>query len=235
MSAITLWQFEVSPYCDKVRRILAVKGLAYTLKEVSIADAVAGKHKRISPTGKLPALELDGRVIVDSTDIAYALEAKAPAPPLIPADPREKALMHVIEDWADESLYFYEIAIRCGFPENAAQRGLDLTAHDTGPFKGMLAKIAPGAVMKQAEAQGIGRKDKDTILRETERHLEAIEGLLGGRDWLVGAALSLADIAVYAQVSCFEPDSSCGAMIAARPPVKAWLDRVGAATSGSNA
>mgnify|MGYP001810240362 FL=1 len=230
MTAITLWQFEVSPYCDKIRRLLRYKGQPFQIREVSIADAIASKHKAISPTGKLPALEIDGRVIIDSTDIAYALEQRFPDPPVIPKDPKAKALMHVIEDWADESLYFYEIAIRCGFPENAAQRGRDLTAHDTGFMKAILASQAPKAVMKIAQTQGIGRKDKATILSETERHLDAIAGLLGSNPWLVGDHLSLADLAVFAQVNCFRPDASVGAMITARPGVDAWLTRVDEAT-----
>ncbi|MBU6406866.1 MAG: glutathione S-transferase family protein [Alphaproteobacteria bacterium] len=230
MTTIALWQFEVSPYCDKIRRILRLKGQAFEIREVTIADAIAGKHKAISPTGKLPALALDGTVIVDSTAIAYALEARFPNPPLIPQDPKARALMHVIEDWADESLYFYEIAIRCGFPENAAQRGRDLTAHDKGFMKAILATQAPKAVMKTAQTQGIGRKDKATILAETERHLDAIAGLLGDGEWLVGDRLTLADIAVFVQVSCFRPDTSVGAMIAKRPTVDAWLRRVEAAS-----
>lgn len=230
MADITLWQFEVSPYCDKVRRILAYKGLAYKVQEVTIADAIGGKYKKVSPTGKLPVLNIDGRVVIDSTDIAYVLEKLYPAPALIPADPKLRALMHVIEDWADESLYFYEIAIRCGFPENAAQRGRDLTAHDTGIMKAILASQAPKAVMKIAQTQGIGRKDKSTILRETARHLDALAGLLGDGEWLVGDHMSLADLAVFVQVNCFRPDASCAVLIAERPSVDAWLKRVDAAT-----
>lgn len=230
MSKIVLWQFEVSPFCDKVRRMLAVKGQTYDLREVPIADAIAGKHKRVSPTGKLPALELDGQVIIDSTDIAYALEERFTTPRLIPQDPAQRALMHIIEDWADESLYFYEIAIRCGFPENAAQRGRDLTAHDKGVMKAILAAQAPKVVMQVAKTQGVGRKDKTAILADSARHLDALDGLLGHGQWLVGDHLSLADIAVFVQVNCFRPDAHVGEMIRARPAVDAWLKRVDAAT-----
>jgi glutathione S-transferase len=97
-------------------------------------------------------------------------------------------------------------------------------------MKAILASQAPKAVMKIAQTQGIGRKDKATILAETERHLDAILGLLGEGDWLVGAHLTLADLAVFVQVNCFRPDASVGAMIAARPSVDAWLRRVEAAT-----
>jgi glutathione S-transferase len=231
MSGIVLWQFEVSPFCDKVRRILHVKGQPFSVREVPIAEAIIGGHKRISPTGKLPALSIDGQVIVDSTTIAEALEQRFPTPPLIPSNPKDRALMHVIEDWADESLYFYEIAIRCGFPENAPQRGRDLTAHDAGPLKPLLRAVAPKAVMKIAETQGIGRKEKAAILADTARHFDAITGLLDGGEWLVGDALSLADIAVFVQVECFRPDAAVGAMIAARPALDGWLKRVERATA----
>ena len=35
----TLYQFEISPFCDKVRRILNVKGQRYTIREVKISEA----------------------------------------------------------------------------------------------------------------------------------------------------------------------------------------------------
>ena len=64
-----LHQFEVSPYCDKVRRILHWKRLPYQINEVPLARALRAV-RRINPAGKLPCLEDGGRVIADSTDIA---------------------------------------------------------------------------------------------------------------------------------------------------------------------
>ena len=107
---ITLHQFQVSPFCDKVRRILHWKGLEYRIREVPLVRAQA--IRRINPTGKLPCLEHDGTFVADSTDIAYYLEERFPEPPILPEDPAERALCHVLDDWADESLYFYEMFLR---------------------------------------------------------------------------------------------------------------------------
>ena len=63
MAGIILHQLEISPFCDKVRRVLAYKGLDYAVRNVPMADL--GRLKRLSPVGKVPILELDGRVLHD--------------------------------------------------------------------------------------------------------------------------------------------------------------------------
>ncbi len=76
---ITLYEFDISPFCDKVRRILNLKRTPYRRREVKIAE-VGRLKKTVSPTGKYPALEIAGRSIVDSTDIALEIEALFPIP-----------------------------------------------------------------------------------------------------------------------------------------------------------
>ena len=110
---IVLHQFEISPFCDKVRRILHVKRIPYEVREVPPSRALTDV-RRVNRIGKLPAIEDDGRVIADSTDIAHHLEERFPDPPLLPKHPLERALVHVLEDWADESLYYYEMTLRFG-------------------------------------------------------------------------------------------------------------------------
>ena len=116
---ITLYQFATSPLCEKVRRILHYKGLDFEIHDVPRNEGA--KYERVSPTGKFPAIDDDGTPVWDSTDIAHHIEAKHPTPALIPSDPREAAMVHVIEDWADESLYFYEITMRVAWEHNAVK------------------------------------------------------------------------------------------------------------------
>ncbi len=64
--------------------------------------------------------------------------------------------------------------------------------------------------------------------RGGSRALDALEGHLAGREWLVGEAYSIADISLFAYTHVAEEgDFDLGAY----PAVRAWLDRV-AATPG---
>src|SRR5690242_413668 len=94
---LRLFDWGQSPFCLKVRAILDYKGLRYQRR--SVLGSAMIELRRRGGSGKVPALDLDGQLIVDSTDIAYALEPLAP-PAIIPVDARERAQCHVIEDWA---------------------------------------------------------------------------------------------------------------------------------------
>ncbi len=226
---ITLYQFEISPFCDKVRRILHWKGQPYAVREVPLREAFTAV-KKVNPIGKLPCLEHDGRFIADSTEIAYYLEETFPAPPLLPSDPKLRALVHFFEDWADESLYFYEMRLRFTVPHNARRNIPLLTAHDPGWMKTAAQFIVPPMMRGILSRQGLGRKPLDRIVKDVERHVDALAGWLGGGEWLVGDALSLADISVFAELTCIRGSDEGGRVIDARPTVAAWLGRVDAAT-----
>jgi glutathione S-transferase len=229
---LVLHQLQESPFCDKIRRALNWKGLPYTVHEVPLLEALT-TLKKVNPIGKVPALEVDGRVVADSTDIAYYLEERWPEPPLLPRDPAERALCHFLEDWADESLYFYEMRLRFTFARNRARWTAALLEHDNALVRSTFPPIVARAVRKQCEAQGMGRKPEAMVLRDVDRHLEALTGWLAGKTWLVGSALSLADLAVFAQLRCIDCAEEGHARVAAKPSVVEWMARVAAATSAA--
>lgn len=226
---ITLYQFEISPFCDKIRRVLHVKGLPYEVREVPLAETLT-TVRRVNKAAKLPSLDHDGELVVDSTDIARFLEAKYPDPALLPSEPRERALCHVLEDWADESLYFYEATMRFTWPENAARWVPELTRSEPAWLRPLTAPIVPLAVRNTVRAQGVGRKSRDQILRDVRAHAAAVDGLLAGGDWLAGRALSLADIAVFAQLFCIRGTPEGARIVDEHPAVVSWMARVDAAT-----
>jgi glutathione S-transferase len=55
--------------------------------------------------------------------------------------------------------------------------------------------------------------------------LDALEGRLAGREWLVGVGLTLADVALYAYTHVAHEG---GFELARYPGISAWLERVGA-------
>jgi glutathione S-transferase len=222
---ITLYQFEVSPFCDKIRRVLHWKKQPYEVHEVSLWQALT-QVRRLNPVGKLPCLEHDGHFVADSSDITRYLEERFPTPPLLPGDPARRALCHVLEDWADESLYFYEMRLRFGEPHNAKRWLPVLAAHDAAPMRALAPWILPRVFRAQLRQQGIGRKSAAAVLADVERHVGAVARLLDGRDWLIGDALTLADLSVFVQLFCIRGSDEGAALIEKEPAVVRWMTRV---------
>jgi maleylacetoacetate isomerase len=79
--------------------------IALALKNVSCEHAfvhlVRGEHRgeeylRVNPQGRVPALEVGGEILLQSPAILEYLEESHPEPPLLPADPLERARMRAI-------------------------------------------------------------------------------------------------------------------------------------------
>jgi glutathione S-transferase len=66
--------------------------------QLVVVDMAARRHREqpylsLNPYGRVPTLEEDGFVLFESTAILNYLEATRPAPPLVPADARGRALV----------------------------------------------------------------------------------------------------------------------------------------------
>lgn len=223
MAGITLYQFAVSPFCDKVRRVLAYKNLPFSTYEWPLTEVPRIQER--NPTGKLPFIEWDGEIIADSTDIALAIEERVPTPPLLPADPAEAALVFALEDWADESLYFYEMRLRFG-DEDFDRHFAKVAGNLPEDMRAMLAPIVRENFSTVTATQGIGRKSKAQLARDVDRLFGAIEGLQQRTGFVVGHQLTLADIAIVCQAECIA-DSTLGAeLLDRRPALRAYFQRV---------
>ncbi len=95
-----LLDFGLSPFAQKVRITLREKGLAFeSLK--AFAPEHQERFRKASPRMELPAL-IDGEAaICDSTTILDYLEERYPDPPLMPADPFERARVRMLEELCD--------------------------------------------------------------------------------------------------------------------------------------
>jgi glutathione S-transferase len=227
LMTITLYQFELSPYADKVRRVMRLKGVAFETVEIPVS--APKKFSHISPTGKFPAVVSDGKTIVDSTDICRWLEAQFPEPRVAPENPRDAALATILEDWADEALYFYDLTMR-NWPQNRAWFVQDLLHHQKPGFtRNLLAAVIPGALLKATKAQGLGRKAEATVVADLAAQFGALAALVADGGWLAGPRLSTADIAVRVMVNVIERAREGRALLEARPALADWARRVDAA------
>ena len=226
---ITLYQFSTSPFTEKVRRALNYRSIPFDVHEVVRAKVPEGEYTNVSPTGKFPAIVHDQEAVWDSTDIIHFLEENFEGRSLIPSDPREAALAHAIEEWADESLYFYEMTMRLSWEHNVDAAMDEFAASMPGVPKETLKPLIIENVTKLAQAQGLGRKPREQIVSDVERHLTALDDMLEGRDWLVGDSISYADLAVIAQLNALLYAEEARKLFETTSNIAAWIARVDAA------
>lgn len=208
MSAIIFHHYPLSPFSEKIRRILAYKGLPWCSVDQPL---MMPKPDLVALTGgyrRIPVLQIGADVYCDTALIARRLDALYPAKPLLPAN--QAGLIGMVEDWADHRLFFQCVppvivalydALPPGFLDDRAAMSPALT-------KDGLFKAAP-----QAWSQA----------RLSLAHLDA---QLSDKPYLFGDAFTLADAACYNPVWFLKNDPKLFAEAMARPALAAWFQRI---------
>lgn len=88
---LTIYDAARCPFCARVRIVLAEKGVPYEAVEIDLDDRPAWIVEKNPPAGRVPVLEEDGWVLPESAVIDEYLDERYPEPPLLPADPAERA------------------------------------------------------------------------------------------------------------------------------------------------
>ena len=103
MATLALWEIYFSPWSERVRWVLELKGLPYARRPYQpLADE--DELKRTTGITTTPVLLADGRVVGDSDAALEWAEAARPTPSLLPADPRQRAAVRALELTATEVL-----------------------------------------------------------------------------------------------------------------------------------
>ena len=91
--SVVLYDYWRSSAAYRVRIALNLKGVAYQARAVSLIDGEQRGPANLArhPLGLVPTLEADGLVLTQSLAIIDWLDARWPAPRLIPADPAVRA------------------------------------------------------------------------------------------------------------------------------------------------
>ena len=186
----------LSPFVRKVLVFGEEKGIALELKRTGLGSDEA-EFREASPFGKMPALRDGDFVVADSSAIVTYLEAIQPEPELIPADPRERAKTIWYDEFADTILF------ACG----------------RKMFFNRI--VAPRFLGRAGDAEEATQAERE----ELPPILDYLERTIPDDGWLVGARLTLADIAV---ASPFANLRHLGVDIGAknRPKLAAYVDRM---------
>jgi len=213
MNEIILHQYAASPFSEKIRRILGYKKLAWHGVEQPV---IAPKPELTPLTGgyrRIPVLQLGADVYCDTALIARVLETVAPEPSAFPDGNRGAA--EIIAHWADH--WFFMAAVPPAISK-------------------MIDVLPPGFIKdRQAMSPGFTAEALTGALPEAKvrvrTSLDWIASQLEGRDFLLGA-FSVADAACFHIVWFLRNDPESFALVAARPALQRWFDRLEAIGSG---
>jgi len=156
----TLYGSRLSPFVEKVARALQLKRIDFSVVDPRGPNDL----KKWNPTtGKMPVLDIGGEKPFDSTLILRRLDELVADPPLVSRDPEIAAKQHFLEDWSDESLYWYVMALRWN-PANSKATIAQIAEFMPAPLRPVIGVVLNWQIGGQARAQGLARLPLGTVL-----------------------------------------------------------------------
>jgi glutathione S-transferase len=206
-----LYGSSLSPYVRKVLAFAAEKDINVELRPTGASPGQPGEEfLAASPFRKMPALRDGDFTLADSSAIVHYLEAKQPAPALIPTDPRERGQCIWFEEFSDTSL------VSCG----------------AKMFYNRV--VAPLFLKKPGDLDAADKAERE----EFPPLLDYLERMVPEPgQFLVGDRLTLADIAIaspfanFTHLGCARDAARHGRVhayvdsILARPSFAPWIER----------
>lgn len=195
MPQLRLYDFPTSPFCIKTRALLRYKGLPFER-----LNAIAPRHwlrLQTQGTGKVPAIDIDGEFITDSSRIARVLEQRFPTPTALPSDPEQRIEHDQLERWIDDVFHMPALWAHWVDPQG--------WPHIRGRFPaGWLGSLAANGYRRrirgQIKARGLMLDDPSEMEAEMRRLVDTASRLLGTRTWLFGEQPTVCDFAWYSQL-----------------------------------
>jgi glutathione S-transferase len=212
MASIILHHYEMSPFSEKVRRILAFKRLAWQSVR---APAVMPKPDLVALTGgyrRIPVLQSDNHVYCDTSLIAQVLERLAPTPSLY-----GPPLAQTLAEWADSTLF--EVTVPVAFrPTRLDDIVRWLTPDEMNAFASDRKAMGDDARRKAPPAK-ISRS-------HLPLYLARFDAALARTPYLLGEAASIADFSVYH--CAWFVKSMAPEILTAYAHLQAWMQRIAA-------
>mgnify|MGYP000108312115 FL=1 len=172
---LRLYHVPLSPFCRKVRLVLAEKKMDVELIEERYWER-STEFLRRNPAGKVPILRHEGALLTESTPICEYIEELNPEPSLIPKDAKARYEMRRLVSWFDDKFH-HEVT----------------------------SNLLYERVNKKVSGQGFpDSKNIKEGARKIKYHLDYMAWLLEHRRWLAGDTMTLADFAAAAHLSSLD-------------------------------
>jgi len=216
MTDIILHHYEISPYSEKVRLGLGLKGLAWESVEIPV---IMPKPDLTALTGgyrKTPVLQIGADIYCDSQLIMRELERRHPTPSFYPAG---HGAADALAWWAEKTMFSPAVSIAFAKRPDALPEGF---LEDRTKFSGR--NIDPAAMMAAVP----------NLLDQLRAHFDWLnQMLIDERSFLQGSAASLADLAAYHPIWFLKQNFGPTAVpLDGFPRLLSWTERIAAIGHG---
>ena len=179
MGQINLYQYPISPFTEKVRRVLTFKHLKWNPIDCHYEDKTNLLAVTKGAWTRVPVLEWDGEVVFNSADIIKWLDRKVPANPVIPDDAR--GLVEILDHWADNT--FFVPVLTLTIPDL-------LDSVNDPALKANREKLIGMSTEKMRLGAPAAREQLAGYLRMIDAQLER-------KDFFLGRGFTMADASLY--------------------------------------
>ena len=219
---LTVYEHNESVCCQKVRIVLAEKGIEHQTINISFEKRQqhSPEFESLNPKGKVPVIVHDDRIITESTIIIEYLDDAFPGPQLMPKDPYWRARRRLWARWIDDEMHIPHISTISFSISFKDLLGYRPDMHAQG------VRGAPPPFM----FAGLESKEMRASLDAYRRFLAEMERTLTDDSWLAGPDFSLADIDVVPYIWRLHNLQLSG-LWKTMPKIQDWLDRVSARPS----
>lgn len=217
-----------SPYSMKLRAILRHRRIPHdwVLRTPAVREELKDLKVQLVPVLRLPDT---GAHVVDSTPIAFDLERRHPGQrSILPDDPGQAFLAHLIEDMADEWLTKAMFLYRWELPEDQDYCSRWIIADSRPGLRGAEFDAAARTIRDRQVGRmalvGCSPQNAPVIKESLRRILAILEAHVGQDRHLFGSRPSLADFGLFGQLKTLDTDPTPGRLIRQTAPmVEHWL------------
>ncbi|CAE7593651.1 tfdB [Symbiodinium microadriaticum] len=222
-----LLHFQGSACSQKVRVLLAEKGLSYTSHPINLArnEHVTAWYLGINPRGVVPVLVHDGVVHVESNDILEYLDTlPSDQSPFFPQNDEELAIAKSSLGLED-SLHTDLRNITMGFmmPRRAVQKSEDTLQRYERDGADDPSRLKEVAWWRNFAREGVSDDAAVASINAYRAAFKTLDEHLADQDWLLGDRMSVLDIAWYISADRLQ---HAGYPLAWHPNLQRWHGRL---------
>jgi glutathione S-transferase len=227
MPNLTLFQFELCPFCHKVKLGLALKHLAFDTVEVNPMNKKELPDLPPDMLRKVPVIAYQGDVVQDSTRILKYLDERFDQGlRFIPRDEAAAKKAVEVEDWVDAEFAKALPTVIYG-TWGEALKAAQVTARTSnfGFVQNLGVRAGGPLIMHQVAKRILKKRGKSDGHAWVDECMATFEGHLGEAPFSGGEQPDLADVGMHGVMSCVR-DFPIFASMMQRPRIQAWYQRV---------